>query len=108
MFLYPCRLNPQIWNVKKEKERENEKVGDRLAELNEKKSDKELEARDKKTKETNFVGRTKWYTRGKKIRNASGYRVKMRGSEKKKKKKKNNEREHKQQKFLWAPTTFSP
>ena len=48
MFLYPCRLNPQIWNVKKEKERENEKVGDRLAELNEKKSDKELEARDKK------------------------------------------------------------
>ena len=59
MFLYPCRLNPQIWKVKKEKERENEKVGDRPAELNEKKSDKELEARDKKTKETNFVGRTK-------------------------------------------------
>ena len=48
MFLYPCRLNPQIWNVEKEKERENEKVGDRPAELNEKKSDKELEARDKK------------------------------------------------------------
>ena len=48
MFLYPCRLNPQVWNVEKEKERENEKVGDRPAELNEKKSDKELEARDKK------------------------------------------------------------
>ena len=48
MFLYPCRLNPQTWNVEKEKERENEKVGDRPAELNEKKSDKELEARDKK------------------------------------------------------------
>ena len=48
------------------KRNRKEKVGDRLAELNEKKSDRELEARDKKTKETNFVGRTTWYTGGEK------------------------------------------
>ena len=34
---------PQIWNLEKEKDKEQEKVGDRLAELNEKKSDRELE-----------------------------------------------------------------
>ena len=51
---------PHIWNIEKAKDRENEKVGDRLATLNEKKSDKELEREVKKKtkKETNFVGRT--------------------------------------------------
>ena len=53
---------PQIWNIEKAKDREDEKAGDRLAKLNEKKSDKELEREIKKKKtnkkETNFVGRT--------------------------------------------------
>ena len=40
-------------------DRENEKVGARLAKFNEKKSDRELaRARDIHTKEANFVGRT--------------------------------------------------
>ena len=43
---------PQIWNIEKEK------IGDRPAKLNEKKSDRELKQRDKKTKETFFIGRT--------------------------------------------------
>ena len=34
---------PQIWNIEKETDRENEKVGDRLAKLKEKESDIELE-----------------------------------------------------------------
>ena len=35
---------PQIWNIEKEKDRaEKEKVGDRPARFNEKKSDRELE-----------------------------------------------------------------
>ena len=36
---------PQIWNIEKEKEkdRENEKVGDRIEKLNKKKSNRELE-----------------------------------------------------------------
>ena len=34
---------PQIWNIEQEKDREKEKVGDRPAKLNEKKSDRELE-----------------------------------------------------------------
>ena len=33
---------PQIWHIEKEKDRENEKVGERPAKLNEKKSDREL------------------------------------------------------------------
>ena len=41
---------PQIWNIEKAKDREDEKVGDRLATLNEKKSDKELEREVKKQK----------------------------------------------------------
>ena len=49
---------PQIWNIEQEKDREKEKVGDRPAKLNEKKSDRELEREIKKTKETFFVGRT--------------------------------------------------
>ena len=32
-----------MWNIEKEKDREKEKVGDRPAKLNEKKSDRELE-----------------------------------------------------------------
>ena len=32
-----------MWNIEKEKHREKEKVGDRPAKLNEKKSDRELE-----------------------------------------------------------------
>ena len=42
--------------IEKEKDREKEKVGDRPAKLNKENSDRELE-RDKKTKETFFVGR---------------------------------------------------
>ena len=34
---------PQIWNIEKEKKRENEKVGDRIEKLNKKKSNRELE-----------------------------------------------------------------
>ena len=50
---------PQTWKIEKKKDRENEKVGARLAKLNEKKSDRELaRARDIHTKEANFVGRT--------------------------------------------------
>ena len=48
---------PQICNIEKEKDSEKEKVGDKLAKLNEKKSDREL-VRQIKTKETFFVGRT--------------------------------------------------
>ena len=65
---------PQIWNIEKAKDRENEKVGDRLEKLNKKKSDKELEREIKNKKETNFVGRTTWkfYTGCEKMRDASG------------------------------------
>ena len=55
MFFKTLRLNysscQQIWIIEKEKDRENETVGDRPAKLHEKKSDRELE-REKKTKET--------------------------------------------------------
>ena len=34
---------PQIWNIEREKDREKEKVGDRPANFNEKKSDRQLE-----------------------------------------------------------------
>ena len=34
---------PQIWNIEKEKDREKEKVGNRTAKLNAKKSGRELE-----------------------------------------------------------------
>ena len=44
---------PQIWNIEQEKDREKEKVGDRPAKLNEKKSNRELEG-EKKAKETFF------------------------------------------------------
>ena len=45
---------PQIWRIEKEKDRENEKVADRPAKLNEKKSDRNLE-RERKSKEDNFL-----------------------------------------------------
>ena len=36
-------LIPQIWSIEKEKDREKEKIGDRPADFNAKKSDGELE-----------------------------------------------------------------
>ena len=39
---------PRIWNIEKETDTEKKKVGDRLAKLNEKKSDRELERGKKK------------------------------------------------------------
>ena len=39
---------PHIWNIEKEKGREKEKVGNRPAKLNEKRSDRELERERKK------------------------------------------------------------
>ena len=45
---------PQIWNIEQEKYREKEKVGGRLAKLNEKKGERDLE-REKKLKETFFL-----------------------------------------------------
>ena len=35
--------SPQIWNIEQEKHREKEKVGGRLAKLNEKKGERDLE-----------------------------------------------------------------
>ena len=62
MSLYPCFLKyylscPQIWNIEQKKDREKEKVGGGPAKLKEKKGERDLE-REKKTKETFFVGRT--------------------------------------------------
>ena len=42
---------PQIWNIEKETDRENEKVGDRLTKLNEKERDIELERAIKSKKD---------------------------------------------------------
>ena len=41
---------PQIWNTEKEKDREKERVGGRLAKLNAKKRDRDLEQEIKKHK----------------------------------------------------------
>ena len=49
---------PQIWNTEQEKDGEKERVGGRLAKLNAKKRDRDLEREIKKTQETFFVGRT--------------------------------------------------
>ena len=46
---------PQIWNIEKEKDREKEKIGNKQAKLNEKKSDGELE---REIRNHFFVGRT--------------------------------------------------
>ena len=60
---------PQIWNIEQEKDREKEKVGGRLAKLNEKKGDRGLEREIKKEgdiflleeQHENFVATaTKW------------------------------------------------
>ena len=60
---------PQIWNIEQEKDREKEKVGGRLAKLNEKKGDRGLEREIKKEgdiflleeQRENFVATvTKW------------------------------------------------
>ena len=69
---------PQIWNLEKETDRENEKVRDRLAKLNEKESDIELE-RAIKSKGDEF----------KKIRNSSSQQGEKRAALKKKKEKRN-------------------
>ena len=46
---------PQIWNIEQEKDREKEKVGGRLAKLNDKKGDRDPELKKRKnTKETFF------------------------------------------------------
>ena len=64
---------PHIWNIEKEKDRENEKLRDRLAKLNKKNGDMKLEQAIKKTKLTNFVGGATFTfcSGGEKIRNAS-------------------------------------
>ena len=49
---------PQIWRTKKEKDREKEKVGERPAKLNEKKSYRQLEREIKDKGDIFFVGRT--------------------------------------------------
>ena len=46
---------PQIWNIKKEKDREKEKEGGRPAKLNQKKGDRDIE-RDIKKGDVFFVG----------------------------------------------------
>ena len=60
--------------IEKDKHREKEKIGDKPAKLNEKKSDRELE-RAKKAKKAFFVGRAtkKFCSGGEKMRNASGH-----------------------------------
>ena len=40
---------PQIWNIERDKDREKEKVNDRPAKFNEKKSDRQLEREIKDT-----------------------------------------------------------
>ena len=64
---------PQIQKIEKEKDREKEKMGDRPAKVDEKKSDRKLE-REKK-KENFFVGRKAWKfcSGGEKMKNASGH-----------------------------------
>ena len=47
----------QISNIEKEKDRENEKGGDRPAKLNEKKGDRDLEREIKNKGDIFFVGR---------------------------------------------------
>ena len=81
---------PQIWNIEQEKDREKEKVGGRLAKLNEKKGDRGLEREIKnegdifllEEQHENFVAAV---TKDHKMGNASGHQCKekMSGSEKK-------------------------
>jgi len=48
---------PQNWNIEKEKKKKKEKVGDRPAKLNVKKSDRELQQKIKNNRDF-LVGRT--------------------------------------------------
>ena len=65
---------PQIQKIEKEKDREKEKMGDRPAKVDQKKSDRKLE-RDREKKETFFVGRKAWEfcSGGEKMKDASGH-----------------------------------
>ena len=82
---------PQIWNIGQEKDREKEKVGDRPAKLNDKKSSMELEREIRshlllEERHENFVAAvTKWEI-------LAATKVKMSGSKKKLKKKKKHVR----------------
>ena len=67
----------QIWNIEKEKDRENEKGGDRPAKLNEKKSDRELQ-REIKKQRRHFLLEEQHEnicSGGEKMRNASRHQV---------------------------------
>ena len=71
--------------IYRERQRQKkEKVGDRPAKLNVKKSDRELQQKIKNNRDFLF-GRTTWKlcSEGEKMRNASGHQVKMSGSKKK-------------------------
>ena len=71
--------------IYRERQRQKkEKVGDRPAKLNVKKSDRELQQKIKNNRDF-LVGRTTWKfcSEGEKMRNASGHQVKMSGSKKK-------------------------
>ena len=60
--------------IEKDKDREKEKVGDRPAKLNEKKSDRELEREIKNTGDISCWRTTrKYYSGGEKMRNASNH-----------------------------------
>ena len=79
---------PQIWNIEQEKNREKEKVGDRLAKLNDKKGDRDLE-REIKNKGDIFLledQHKSFEAAVTKKGNASGHQCKekMSGSEQKK------------------------
>ena len=80
---------PQIWNTEKEKDREKERVGGRLAKLNAKKRDRDLEQEIKKHKghfllEEQFENFVAPVTKNE-MRNARGHpcKVKTSGSKKK-------------------------
>ena len=80
---------PQIWNTGKEKDREKERVGGRLAKLNAKKRGRDLEQEIKKHKrhfllEEQFENFVAPVTKNE-MRNACGHpcKVKMSGSKKK-------------------------
>ena len=94
---------PQIWNIEKEKDIENKEGGDRIEKLNKKKSNRESYSERKKTKATNFIGRTMWKfcSGSEKIRNASGQQGENEQQWKK------SEQEYKQQILGGEHTTFS-
>ena len=66
---------PRIWSIEQEKHREKEKEGGRPAKLNEKKGDRDLERKIKKTKEKK--NNMKFCSGGDKMRNASGHQCKI-------------------------------